>query len=633
MAKLSLGWLEIPSARLGSENPHPSLEQKFAPNAHFEGADYLEDFALPYPMLDDYDRDLQVRPHRVAILESDRLKATFLLDQGGRLWSLLYKPTGQELVHVNPVFQPANFAIRNAWFSGGIEWNFGLFGHSAFTCSPVFAAKTKSPDGSDGLRIWEYERQRGTSWQVDFWAPDGSDFLYWSPRITNPHAKTIPMYWWTCIAVNEEPGGRVLAPALTAMEPDHSMGAKLVTHSLIEEPDLTYPQRRDLPHDTYFDIQLGERPWVAHVNSEGNGVIHISSEQLIGRKQWVWGMEPCGRRWQNWLSHSGPPYIEIQGGLASRQHDYVAMPAHATWNWLEAFGPICEIPSSDWNLAVKAVAENLGANQSRASFEKVAFDLTQSAELPPEAIIHQGSGWGALESARRNHLGIDACECVATPFPPESITQDQRPWLELLKSGTMSLEMDDSHPGSYVGPEWIRLLENSSDKCWQAWNHLGFAYFQKGDFSSARSAWEKALPSGWAHRNLALLDRKQEKITDCIQNYVEAVRSMPSESHLIDEVCRVFSDLGAVVGLEQILSIADKSVTNRPRIRLARAQVALHNGKLQDVLEYFSHPFDLIDIREAETTHYDLWRRMCEIDQTYGNPLVPPEDWDFRMKR
>ena len=60
---------------------------------------------------------------RVAVLENDHLRATFLLELGGRLWSLLHKPTGRELLSVNPVFQPANLAIRNAWFSGGVEWN------------------------------------------------------------------------------------------------------------------------------------------------------------------------------------------------------------------------------------------------------------------------------------------------------------------------------------------------------------------------------------------------------------------------------------------------------------------------------------------------------------------------------
>ena len=101
-----------------------------------------------------------------AVLENETLRATFLLELGGRLWSLYHKPSGRELLSVNPVFQPANLAIRNAWFSGGVEWNIGIIGHSPFTCEPLFAARVEGPDGPV-LRMYEWERVRGTPFQID----------------------------------------------------------------------------------------------------------------------------------------------------------------------------------------------------------------------------------------------------------------------------------------------------------------------------------------------------------------------------------------------------------------------------------------------------------------------------------
>jgi len=64
-----------------------------------------------------------------------------------RLWSLVHKPSGRELLDVNPVFQPANPAIRNSWLIEGVEWNIGIIGHSPFTCSPLFAARVEWVDG------------------------------------------------------------------------------------------------------------------------------------------------------------------------------------------------------------------------------------------------------------------------------------------------------------------------------------------------------------------------------------------------------------------------------------------------------------------------------------------------------
>ena len=64
--------------------------------------------SLPYRLQDDYDRVRRPRVFKTAVLENEILRATFLLELGGRLWSLVHKPSGRELLHVNPVFQPCN---------------------------------------------------------------------------------------------------------------------------------------------------------------------------------------------------------------------------------------------------------------------------------------------------------------------------------------------------------------------------------------------------------------------------------------------------------------------------------------------------------------------------------------------
>ncbi|MGL4650628.1 MAG: DUF5107 domain-containing protein, partial [Caldilineaceae bacterium] len=179
MASLSVQELTIPGAPLGDENPLPVFRH---PNPHRE-IHYLDSvpedrralagFAtgyrvLPYRMQDNYGRRRQPLTFLSIVLENDLLAATFLPELGGRLISLVYKPAGRELLARNPVFQPANLAIRNAWFSGGIEWNCGQYGHALSTCSPVFAAQTVDADGEVGLRLYDFERCKGLFWQIDF---------------------------------------------------------------------------------------------------------------------------------------------------------------------------------------------------------------------------------------------------------------------------------------------------------------------------------------------------------------------------------------------------------------------------------------------------------------------------------
>ena len=136
----------------------------------------------------------------------------FSWEFGGRLWRLFHKPTQRELLDGNEVFQPANLAVRNAWFSGGVEWNIGVHGHTPYTCSPLFAARVAG-EGAPVMRLYEWDRVRETPYQMDFHLPDGSPWLFVHIRIVNPHDRETPMYWWSNIAVPETPNMRVVAPA------------------------------------------------------------------------------------------------------------------------------------------------------------------------------------------------------------------------------------------------------------------------------------------------------------------------------------------------------------------------------------------------------------------------------------
>ena len=214
MTDLRIEQFTMPAADLGPENPLPALIDRAAfqkvrvhESVPAEAQKFLgygcEPEILPYTIQDGYNRIRRERDFKVAVLENEILRATFLLDLGGRMWSLFHKPNNRELLYTNPVFQPANLATRNAWFSGGVEWNCGIPGHTPLTCSPMFAARVVGDDGSPILRLYEFERVRGVPYQIDFSLPPGSPWLLATVRIVNPHDRQIPMYWWSNIAVPE----------------------------------------------------------------------------------------------------------------------------------------------------------------------------------------------------------------------------------------------------------------------------------------------------------------------------------------------------------------------------------------------------------------------------------------------
>ena len=163
----------MPSADFGKENPLPDIKNVSYIHAKNETTDavppelkkYINkgmiSTMLPYRQQDGYNRERKKRAFNSIVLENENLKAVFLPALGGRLWSLIDKATNRELLYCNPVFQPGNLALRNAWFSGGVEFNVSIKGHNPLTCDPLFAQKITMPDGSEGVRMFEYERIRG----------------------------------------------------------------------------------------------------------------------------------------------------------------------------------------------------------------------------------------------------------------------------------------------------------------------------------------------------------------------------------------------------------------------------------------------------------------------------------------
>ncbi|MCI6974137.1 MAG: DUF5107 domain-containing protein [Oscillospiraceae bacterium] len=166
--------------------------------------------AYPYTQQNAYSEERE-RKVTVAVLENDEIYAEFLPTLGGRLWTLYDK---RHKKNKNDVIRFRNLAIRNAWFSGGVEWNCGVIGHSPFTCSQMYCAEVKGANGEEVLRFYEYERIRGVYYQMDFWLE--CNRLMSAVRIENPNEEVVPMYWWSNMATPEYPGGRVAVAASRA---------------------------------------------------------------------------------------------------------------------------------------------------------------------------------------------------------------------------------------------------------------------------------------------------------------------------------------------------------------------------------------------------------------------------------
>lgn len=669
VTELRLDQWTMPACTLGPVNPLPPLAPPadlhasipLAPGIPAEDQRYVGygrvSTCLPYLMQDRYDRHRRPTVFRTAVLENEILRATFLLDLGGRLWSLLHKPSGRELLAVNPVFQAANLAIRNAWFSGGVEWNVGFVGHSPFTCSPLFASRVEGPDGLPVLRLHEYERVRGVAWQIDAYLPEGSPVLFIRPRITNPHAHEIPMYWWSNIAVPETDETRVVVPADQAYSFAYAGGLRRVPVPVEGGRNNTYPARIHRSTDFFYRIPDGQRPWITALDNNGRGLIQTSTPLLKGRKLFLWGRGPGGRRWQEFLAVPGFAYIEIQAGLARTQAEHVPMPAKADWEWIEAYGLLEADPAvvhgADWHAARAAVASGLDAIISSEALS-VELERTRGmARSQPLELLHMGSGWGALEQVSRRLSGDPPVAGPELPFPNESLGEEQAPWLELLQAGALPKADPLDPPPSYVAqPAWAERLELSAASVgarnWLTWLHLGVVRHHLGDPAGAREAWERSLSlelNPWALRNLGVLAREEGRLAETADLLVQALGMRPDCLALVAECGQALLQADRPAEWLDLARRLVPAVAASGRVRLLVGQAHLALGQLDAVAAILDAAPEIEDLREGEVALSDLWYQMHEkrISEAEGVPIddglrervrrefPPPEALDFRM--
>jgi len=692
MGELRLDTLTMPAAAMGPTSYLPALQppgrERFAradvaevvaqsgertrpppdlndPAVRYGGI-YAPPDCLPYAVLDDFDRDRRPRAFRTAVLENAFLKATFTLELAGRLWSLEHKPTGRRLVAPNIVFQPTALSRRGAWISGGAEWNATPGGHTPQTVDPLFAAALQTDDGEPVLRLYEWERIGQIAYQIDCWLPDGSPFLYARVRLTNPHDRTIPMYWWTNITADEREDCRVIVPATEAMSWGYSGAARNVPIPVIGPRDVSRPTDLHGCCDFYYRIPDGQRPWIAYLDREGKGLVHASTARLFGRKLFVWGMNPGGRHWQEFLSPGGPPYVELQAGLMQTQYTSNVMPARAEWAWIEAFGLLEAdadvVHGDDWPAAFGEAGARLDDALPQDRLEALLTATEAMANRPPDEILQRGSGWGAVERRRRQAAGERPPWPPSLVFDDDSLTDEQAPWIQLLDTGAMPDPTDGAAPRSFqIHDGWRQLLERAVERpCkenWAAWLHLGVLRYADdlapADPDGAEAAWRRSLElreTPWAHRNLAVAAWHAGRRDDAVDRWLRAWRLRPDDVRLARECAKGLIRTGRHEAFFAMLAELPEILRADARMQIFRIICLLERGDAaawDEVASFLARPAEPVDMQEGEPTFSNLFyefeaRRLAtsegaEVGEEHRrrvrDTLAVPPHLDFRQAR
>ncbi|MBE7043561.1 MAG: DUF5107 domain-containing protein [Ruminococcaceae bacterium] len=609
----------IPAASIGELNPMPDIKNVSYIHAGFEMSDKVQESEkthlgkgmiptmLPYMMQDFYDRDKKERVFKAVVLENKYLKATFLPELGGRLRSIYDKEKKRELLYVNPVFQPGNLGLRNAWFSGGVEFNVGIKGHTPLTCSPMWCAVDKCKEG-EILRLYEFERIRGVVYSVNAWLPEDSKVLYIKGRIENTTNQQKYMYWWSNMAFPQEKKTRVFVPTNDSFLSFYNENHYLLDKASIpvhEGIDISYTTNIPTSRDFFYKIPPKNHKWIAATDGNGHGLLQCSTQQLKGRKLFVWGQGQGGTNWNEWLSEEGSSNIEIQAGLAHTQLEHLPMDGNTTWEWVEAYTALeidSDIAHGDYQKATGEIEtymlERIG------NPDELTFPNQQNAEQ--SEILYKGSDWGAVEEIVRNERISDICKF------PQTHTSETAEWVELAKNGHFPEPNINDMPKSYVtGKYWLEKLTNLPSQTWYSLLHIGVIKYADGDVDGAKKAWEESIelkPTPWALRNLSMIYKNELGDGNKARDYIMQAFALKQDNPtLCNEVAAQLTSDGSDAMWLTLFDTLSDSIKALGRIQLYRAIALIHLDQLKEATKIINPDFVMSDIKEGEISISNLW--------------------------
>ncbi len=646
---------------------HPSMQEKHRHLVGYECGTRV----LPYRMQDRYGRERMPIGIKAAVLENENLRAVFYPEYGGRLTSLYDKVHDRELVHNNPVFQPGNLAIRDAWLSTGIEFNCSQLGHHFLTCSPIYAAKCTDENGEEFLRMYEYERCKGVFYQMDFHLPKKAKYLYLYAKIVNPTDLPLSTYWWTNIDLPEKEGVRVFSAtdeviyymsreqmqALPKGASNMAVG-NLPYLDAVPGVDVSYPRNYPFATDYFFQIPESEQmPWEAAAYPDGFVMYEASTGALRYHKMFCWGVSAGGQKWRDFLANPGEgDFFEIQAGLAPTQGHGLIMQPREVIDFVQAFGSLYVEPGTlhdnDWHASQKKLEEEIHKYITSDEINALLIKYRTLSIHKPEELLHMGSGFGTLEMRRKELAGekFDPCGMV---FPEASLGSEQAPWLELLERGRFPDASENELPSSYVtGEPWESMLEKALEvpeyQNWHAYLHYGIMLAERGDFSAARDAFEKSLAKKenvWALRNLGKLwqlDGNTAMARACYQR----IFSLPAafiDQGFAEEYLAFLNSQHKYQDAWAFYLTIPRQIQEKDRVTLNAGTAALEVGELEFVEKLLKREFAVI--REGETSTSELWYQWkarsvaraenipydAQLLQKIKNDYDPPAEIDFRM--
>ena len=294
--------------------PAGPIPTAFDPNGVYPYMSYVETSARPV-----------AKKYRFVVLQNDHVKATICPDLGGKVYSLIHKPSGKEVLYVPDVIRYTRILPRFYFIAGGIEVSFPI-SHSPTQNETVLYRIDKTKD-----RVYvtcgERELRFGMQWSVEYSLGINDDFLTQRVVFYNPGKNTYPWMSWSNAALPSAPDTRYNFPNGKVL----SHSSKVDTIDWEKQGPKTESAIKEMTG--YFWKTKDVNAFGAFTPSLGTGLYHIADEKIAsGIKLWSYGTADDSA-WSVLSTAKHQTYIEIQGGPIGDQSIKLEMlPKQKRWH-------------------------------------------------------------------------------------------------------------------------------------------------------------------------------------------------------------------------------------------------------------------------------------------------------------
>tara|TARA_R110002020_G_scaffold184120_1_gene380988 strand:- start:89424 stop:92483 length:3060 start_codon:yes stop_codon:yes gene_type:complete len=271
----------------------------------------------PYFKYDGFTNKSSQQEWNMVVLENDYIKVFVNTDVGGKIWGAIEKGTGGEFLYYNEVVKFRDVAHRGPWTSGGLEFNYGVMGHTSTCATPQDYVTVENEDGSVSCIIGAIDLHTQTKWNVEIKLQKDKAYIETISSCFNTGNLPVPFYHYSNAAAKAKGDLEFIFPG------SHHIGheGQVGTWPIDEGRNISMYRNNDFGGPKSYHIVNSISDYMGgyyHEEDFGFGNVHEYGK-MPGRKLWIWGLSDEGMIWEDLLTDTDGQYIEFQTGSTFNQ--------------------------------------------------------------------------------------------------------------------------------------------------------------------------------------------------------------------------------------------------------------------------------------------------------------------------